>query len=36
MLRPEEEKNRMFPMTLDLRFPAPGTRAEPKGAELLP
>jgi uncharacterized protein (DUF2126 family) len=36
MRSPEEEKNRMFPMTLDLRFPAPGTRAQPIRAELLP
>jgi len=28
MPSPEEEKNPMFPMTLDLRFPAPGTRAD--------
>jgi uncharacterized protein (DUF2126 family)/transglutaminase-like putative cysteine protease len=36
MPSPEEEKNRVFPMTLDLRFPAPGTRADPTRAEVLP
>jgi uncharacterized protein (DUF2126 family) len=35
MASPEEEKNPVFPMTLDLRFPAPGTSFDPLRPEFL-
>jgi uncharacterized protein (DUF2126 family)/transglutaminase-like putative cysteine protease len=35
MLKPEEEKNPVFPMTLDLRFPKPGLTPGPIGQELV-
>jgi uncharacterized protein (DUF2126 family)/transglutaminase-like putative cysteine protease len=36
MLSPEEEKNPTFPMTLDLRFPAPGTGPGLMRPEIVP
>ena len=36
MASPEEEKNPVFPMTLDLRFPSPGTSVDLTQLELLP
>jgi uncharacterized protein (DUF2126 family)/transglutaminase-like putative cysteine protease len=36
MPSPEEEKNPVFPMTLDLRFPPPGTDVDLSRAEVLP
>ena len=36
MASPEEEKNPIFPMTLDLRFPPPGTHPDPLRPEPLP
>jgi uncharacterized protein (DUF2126 family) len=36
MLSPEEEKNPIFPMTLDLRFPAPDAGTGPMPQEILP
>jgi uncharacterized protein (DUF2126 family)/transglutaminase-like putative cysteine protease len=36
MPTPEAETNRVFPMTLDLRFPAPGTSVNLTAMELLP
>jgi uncharacterized protein (DUF2126 family)/transglutaminase-like putative cysteine protease len=36
MLSPEEEKNPIFPMTLDLRFPAPGTSPGLLRSEIVP
>jgi uncharacterized protein (DUF2126 family)/transglutaminase-like putative cysteine protease len=36
MPTPEEEKNPVFPMTLDLRFPPPGTAPRPIQPEPLP
>jgi uncharacterized protein (DUF2126 family) len=36
MPTPEEEKNPVFPMTLDLRFPAPGTHPDFMSLEVLP
>jgi hypothetical protein len=36
MSSPEEEKNPVFPMTLDLRFPPPGTGIDPVRPERLP
>ena len=36
MLSPEEEKNPIFPMTLDLRFPAPGTGPGLMRPEIVP
>jgi uncharacterized protein (DUF2126 family) len=36
MPTPEAETNRVFPMTLDLRFPAPGTSVNLTATELLP